>query len=64
MPERSDHDLPREGIVPDRTGVRMRCRDCGATFSRRETTTSTKGRLACPECGTSDIEECDRPADR
>lgn len=52
-----DRALPREGLVPDSTGVAMRCPACRATFSRSEVATPKKGRLACPECGEAGITE-------
>lgn len=62
MTERADdHALPRESVVPDATGVTMRCPACGATFPRSEAATPTKGRLACPECGETGIGERDSP---
>jgi predicted RNA-binding Zn-ribbon protein involved in translation (DUF1610 family) len=64
VPGTDDHELPRESVVPDTTGVRMRCPDCGAEFPRSEVATPEKGRLACPDCGGTDIEERDRPTGR
>jgi len=65
MTERSDdRALPREGLVPDSTGVAMRCPACGGTFPRSEAATPKKGRLACPECGGTAISELDPAGDR
>lgn len=52
---RDDRTLPRDSVVPDASGARMRCPACGASFPRREATTPKKGRLACPECGATGI---------
>jgi len=65
MTEQSDdRALPREGLLPESTGVAMRCPACGATFRRSEAATPRKGRLACPECGETGIAELDSSADR
>lgn len=55
----TDHDLPREGLVPESDGVGMRCAACGARFPRRDAATPEKGSLACPSCGATDIDETD-----
>ncbi len=55
----SDHDLPRENLVPEADGVPMRCAACGARFPRRAAATPEKGCLACPSCGDTDISETD-----
>jgi predicted RNA-binding Zn-ribbon protein involved in translation (DUF1610 family) len=52
-----DHDLPREGLVPDSSGVELRCPACGETFPRSRAATPKKGQLACPSCGETGIEE-------
>ncbi|MES3517647.1 MAG: hypothetical protein PPP58_08295 [Natronomonas sp.] len=53
----SDHDLPRTSVVPEQTGVPMCCLACGESFLRREAATPEKGRLACPSCGGTEIEQ-------
>lgn len=62
--ESDDRTLPREGLVPDSTGVAMRCPACGATFPRSEAATPKKGQLACPECGDLGIAERDPSTSR
>jgi|GEM_PF-4234132 DNA-directed RNA polymerase subunit RPC12/RpoP len=52
----TDHDLPRHTFDSGTDGVEMRCRTCGARFSRRDAATPEKGRLACHSCGGTDIE--------
>ncbi len=40
----------------EQPAARMKCTDCGATFPRRDVATPAKGTLACPKCGSADIE--------
>ena len=57
-PYTDDLRLPRARLEPD-TQATVRCRNCQATFSRRDVHLPTKGTLRCPECHSGPIDDLD-----